>query len=196
MGNEGSLWKTLADYSASADDDLVQRALAGEPLARRALVDRYLPLIYSVCRRSGLAKQDADDVAQTIVMRMFQTLAKFRGESKLSTWIFTLAKRGVADHFRHPHRREEPVDWSAPTQENLTSQLEQKHDYAAHRDADKLTQRLNTLDEPARSIMLLFYLADESVGDIAQALNLPEGTVKTHLFRSRAWLRQQLELTP
>jgi RNA polymerase sigma factor (sigma-70 family) len=195
MGNERSIWQTLAVHTASDDQSLITGVLAGEPLACRALVDRYLPLIYSVCRRRGLARHDADDMTQTIVMRVLQALPRFRGEAKLSTWIFTLSQRAIADHYRHPHRREQTVDWSdSETAHALITQHTEPNN-EAQRDADTITQYIDQLDEPVRSIMLRFYLADDSVADIAAAMALPEGTVKTYLFRGRNQLRQHLEIS-
>ncbi len=190
MGNEGPLWQTLKTLGHSDDKTLAQRAVQDEPLARRALLDRYLPLIYSVCRRMNVAPQEVDDVCQEAVIKVLQQLASFRGESKLSTWIFTLTRRTVLDYFRSPRHREIAVDWSAAEHADALPLINDGHD--ERRDADKLTVALAKMSEPMRTVALRFYLADDSVGEIARELNLPEGTVKTHLFRARAQLRDQI----
>lgn len=192
MGCEGAVWQTLSNYRDADDLELAQHAAAGETLARRALLDRYLPLIYSVCIRSGLSRHDAQDLSQECVIKLLRFLPQYRGEAKLSTWIYTLCKRTIADYFRAGARREETVDWTDPAQQARTDA--QHHDYQEERrDGDKMTQWIGELGEPLRTVMLRFYLADDSVGEIAKDLNLPEGTVKTHLFRGRQLLRQRLE---
>lgn len=192
MGCEGAVWQTLSKYREVDDRELAQHAAAGETLARRALLDRYLPLIYSICIRSGLSRHDAQDLSQECVIKLLRFLPQYRGEAKLSTWIYTLTKRTIADHFRAGARREETVDWSDPVQQARTDQHHQDHQ-EARRDGDTMTQWVQELAEPVRSVMLRFYLADESVTEIAAALNLPEGTIKTHLFRGRQLLRQRME---
>lgn len=195
MGCEGAVWDTLGRYRDADDLELATHAAAGETLARRVLLDRYLPVIYSVCLRSGLSQPDAQDLAQECVIKLLRALPQYRGDAKLSTWIYTLCKRAVADYYRASVRREETVDWSDPVQQARTDA--QHHDYQEERrDGDKMTQWINELGEPLRTVMLQFYLADESVSQIATDLNLPEGTVKTHLFRGRQLLRQRLEGQP
>jgi RNA polymerase sigma-70 factor (ECF subfamily) len=190
MGSEGGLWQTLQRNQHCDDLSLAKRAAADEPLARRALLDRYIPLVYSVCRRVGVSAQDADDVCQNAVIKILQQLSRYRGEAKLSTWIYTLARRTALDHFRAPNQREVAVDWADATQSTLLPSIHDHHD--ERRDADKLTQLLDQISEPTRTIVLRFYLADDSVSEIANDLKLPEGTIKTHLFRARERLRAQL----
>ena len=196
MGSEGQVWQTLQAHSEADDWSLVQRAVAGETLARRALLDRYLPLMYRVCLRSGLSRPDAQDVTQECVIKFLRFLPQYRAEAKLSTWLFTLTKRAVADYFRAGARREQAVDWTDPAHEALANQHHHHDQNDDKRDADRMTQWLAALGEPVRSIMLRFYLADESISEIASALKLPEGTIKTHLFRGRQLLRQRLEAVP
>lgn len=193
MGCEGQVWQTLQRYREADDWSLVQHAVAGETLARRVLLDRFLPLIYSVCLRSGLAQADAQDVSQECVIKLLRFLPQYRGDAKLSTWIFTLAKRAVADHFRAGARREDSVDWSDPEQESLARDHHHDDPHEQRLDGERLRHWLAELAEPVRTVMLRFYLADETVGEIASAMALPEGTIKTHLFRGRQLLRQRLE---
>ena len=65
-------------------------------------------LVYSICGRSGIAGPDREDVAQQIMLDAFRALPRYRGTSRLSTWIYSLALRRVADHFRSPQRRDVP----------------------------------------------------------------------------------------
>ncbi len=201
MGSEGQVWQTLQQYREADDLHLAERAAAGETLARRALLDRYLPLIYSVCVRSGLNRTDAQDVSQECVIKLLRFLPQYRGEAKLSTWIYTLCKRAVADYYRASVRREETVDWSDPINESRGQDAPHQDSRSGsgrnddQHDANRMTQWIDELGEPVRSVMLRFYLADETVTEIADAMQLPEGTIKTHLFRGRQLLRQRLEPT-
>lgn len=187
--------ESLASSTPISDLALVTLALGGDNKAKRQLIDQCLPMIYSVVRRMGIAHQEVNDLSHDVIVKLLRSLAQFKGESKLSTWVFTLTRRMVIDHFRASSHREQAVDWSDP-------ETEQKHMSSVHvdspeqqRDADKMTTLLTNFEEPMRSIMLRFYLADESVNEISEALDLPSGTIKTHLFRGRALLRSQLEIS-
>lgn len=199
MGCEGLVWQTLNQYHECSDLELAQHAAAGETLARRVLVDRYLPLIYSVCIRSGLSRHDAQDMSQECVIKLLRVLPQYRGDAKLSTWIYTICKRCIADHFRAGARREETVDWTDPVQQARADMQQQGRHHDPHQereDADRMTRWISELGEPLRTVMLRFYLADDSISDIARDLKLAEGTIKTHLFRGRQLLRQRLEARP
>lgn len=181
--------------SAQLDHALVQRVLRGDVHASRQLLDRCLPLIYSVMKRMGLSAQDADDASHDVVVKLLQSLHQFRGDAKLSTWVFTLARRMAVDFWRARHHREQVVDFNDPDNEYLQGEPSGQSQFEQQRDADKLTRLLDHLGEPVRTVMLRFYLADDSIADIAEEMNLAEGTVKTHLFRGRAQLREALEKT-
>lgn len=193
MGNETQVWKALQAHTQSSDDTLLSAALSGDALARRALIERFLPLMYSACRRNGLNGHDADDVTQEIVIKLLRTLPQFRGDSKLSSWIYTISLRAVADFRRGRGHRETATDFSDPLSEPLLADAVAHDGNEQKRDADKMSQWIDALNEPVRSVMLRYYLAEESVTEIAEAVNMPEGTIKTHLFRGRQLLRQKME---
>lgn len=180
----------------ASDLALVKQAMAGDTRANRQLIDKCLPIIYSVMRRMGLSAHDAEDVAQDAIVKLLQSLHQFRGDAKLSTWVFTLARRIAIDFFRSRHHRESTVDFADPDNQHIHAHQVHTDNPGAQRDADKLTTMLSQFSEPMRSILLRFYLADETVSEIAEAMQIPEGTIKTHLYRGRTQLRAALETTP
>jgi RNA polymerase sigma-70 factor, ECF subfamily len=117
----------------------------------------------------------AEDAAQETFVRVWKGLGKFRGESSLSTWIFTIARRACLDALKARKK---------------TARLEQVPEQAVQRprvdrellDIDALLQEL---PERAREVVVLFYLEDRSYEEVARTLSVPMGTVKTLLFRAR-----------
>lgn len=182
---------------AESDRDLVRLCLAGDGAAERELVRRHAPIVWSVCRNAGLPPSEAEDVSQEVFWSAFQGLPRFRGECRLSTWFYTLALRRVADFLRAPARRDVPSGTpsspefpdvrdprqSPPSPESLAAERER---------GESVRAALDLLDEPTRSVLLAYYLGEMPVADIARALSMPEGTVKTHLHRGRAALRERL----
>jgi RNA polymerase sigma-70 factor (ECF subfamily) len=183
---------------ADHEDDraLVRACLAGEDQAQRDLVHRFTPLVFSACHRSGLPDQDAEDVCQQVLLDVLRALPGYRGRSRLSTWIFTVASRRIADYFRSPERRHIPSggpgDAAFPPEAGVARAGPEEETIRRTRD-DRLRQALGALGHPARLILVSYYLGEMPVREIARALKLPEGTVKTHLHRGRRALRKELE---
>jgi RNA polymerase sigma-70 factor (ECF subfamily) len=178
------------------DLELARRCGSGDDDAQREFVDRFGALVYSVCGRSGLVDPDREDVAQQIMLDACRALPRYRGTSRLSTWIYTLAVRRVADHFRSPQRRERPS--GAPGDDTFPAVRsgpapETPDEQAVKRNvAQRVTRAVARLPEQEREVVLAYYLGDMTVSEISRALKIPEGTVKTRLHRGRRALRTEL----
>ena len=176
------------------DLDLARRCGRGEEDAQRSFVDRFGPLVYSICGRSGITGPERDDVAQQILLDAHRALPCYRGASRISTWIYTLALRRVADHFRSLQSRivasglpeDDMFPAAAATGEAPDEQMVRAEE------CQRLRQAVSRLAEPERSVVLAYYLGEMSVREISRALNVPEGTVKTRLRRGRQALRKEL----
>jgi RNA polymerase sigma-70 factor (ECF subfamily) len=174
---------------------LVGRCLAGDAAAQQELVRRHAGLVWSLCSRAGLAAAEAEDVSQEIFWGVFQALPRFRGESRLSTWLCTLAFRRIVDHRRSPARRDvaagaaTDASFPQPTRPDGTSP---EGDAALAQRRRRVRAALDGLAEPARSVLVAYYLGELPVLEIARTLRMPAGTVKTHLHRGRRELRGRL----
>lgn len=133
---------------------------------------------------------------QQVMLDVFRALPRYRGVSRLSTWIYSLALRRVADHFRSPHRREVPS--GSPGDETFppsppTAAILAPEEQAVRREEDwRMSQAVARLAQPERAVVLAYYLGEMPVAEIARALGIPEGTVKTRLHRGRRMLRKEL----
>ena len=174
----------------------------GDAAAQRAFVDRFAVLVRSLCARSGIVGPDREDVAQQVLLDAFRALPRYRGTSRLSTWIYSLALRRrqttSALHsgatcrlagrgtirFRLPNRLPDAL---APDEQ------------AVRRDEDRRVSRaLARVAEPERAVLLAYYLGEMSVSEISRTLAIPEGTVKTRASIgdvrccARNWARRDL----
>ncbi len=169
--------------------------MAGDEGAWRELVDRHGPLVYSVCLSSGLSATDAEDVSQEVMLSAFRSLPSFGG-CRLSTWLYRIARRRLADHFRSPRRREVasglPGDPYCPDTQPASGPDPQAH-FIEGLERDRLAAALTDLGEPTRSVMLAYYGGEMAVLEIARDHGLPENTVKSYLRRGRLALRERLQ---
>jgi RNA polymerase sigma-70 factor, ECF subfamily len=187
------------DLPAGCHDEdlqLARRCEGGDADAERAFVDRVGPLVYSVCARSGIVGPDREDVAQQVMLDAFRSLSRYRGTSRLSTWVYSLALRRVADHFRSPQRRDVPSggpgDDTFPPSPPAPGVLAPDEQAARREEADRVRRAVARVAEPERAVLLAYYLGEMSVTEISRTLGIPEGTVKTRLHRGRHAMRKEL----
>ncbi len=173
--------------SRSGDEPLVQQARLGDQDSFRILVERHGDAAYALSLRIVQSPQDAEEVAQDAFVRAWRALPQFRGESSFSTWLYRIVTRRAfvkAAAARRKRAMEEPLDERA---------IEALPDPHSPREVGRTRLRLERLiaglSDMQRAVVTLFYLQDRSLRDVAGILDLPLGTVKTHLHRSRAALR-------
>lgn len=185
-----------ATPAAAADLDLARRCIDGDEQAQRHFVERYTRLVFSVCRRRGLAPDAAEDVTQDVLGEAFAGLRTYRGAARLSSWLFVLATRHVAHHLRSPQRRmvavghpgDEGYPEAAVAPDQDWESRYERDDRARH-----VRRAIEALAEPMRSVILAYYLGELSVAEIARDLDMAEGTVKSHLHRGRRAVRAATE---
>jgi RNA polymerase sigma-70 factor, ECF subfamily len=184
------------DRRHDEDVELARRCERGDEDAQRSFVDRFGSLVYSICGRSGIDGADRDDVAQQILLDAFRALPCYQGTSRLSTWIYSLSLRRVADHYRSPQRRDVASGWPGdetfPASPAPPSGRAPDEHAAMAEERERVRGAVARLPEPERSVVIAYYLGEMSVAEVSRALNMPEGTVKTRLHRGRLALRKEL----
>lgn len=162
--------------------DILQGNLAALEIPYRAYGQNILNLAWRITQ----SRQDAEDILQDIFVSLPQKLPSFKGQCKISTWLYKIAyhrslelkrnqKRrwGILSRFKQdlisPHRAEQPDDW------------------------DELQYMLSHLPHEERALLWLKDGEGLEVKELAEIYNLPEGTIKTKLFRTRAKVRQRWE---
>jgi RNA polymerase sigma-70 factor (ECF subfamily) len=167
--------------------DWVRAAQGGDPEAFRRLVDRYQDRAYEIALRVVRSAPEAEEAAQDGFLRAWRALPSFREESAFSTWLYRIVTRRAIDLAGKAKRRAERETVLEPgALEDLAQEVEPTMQRS---ERQKLHRILGGLDATPRAVVTLFYLRDCPVADVAGILDLPEGTVKTHLHRARAALR-------
>ena len=182
------------------DEDLVRRVQQGDASAFDELVQRYQDRIYTVCLRQLGERALAEEVAQDVFLSAYRALGNFRGDSKLSTWLFRIAinqcKNKRLYNRRRAHGRHEPLE-GEPNPDRPARQFahpDRGPDAGVHRsEAERLlAEALLDLDPDYRAIIVLRDIEDLAYDDIAELLGLARGTVKSRLHRARSQLARLL----
>lgn len=190
----------LGVLSGPSDEELVRRVQQGDSSAFGELVLRYQDRIFTVCLRQLGERTLAEEVAQDVFLSAFRALGTFRGDAKLSTWLFRIAinqcKNKRLYNRRRAHGRHEPLD-GEPHPDRPSRQLahpDRGPDAGVHRsEAERLlAEALQELEPDYRSIIVLRDIEDLAYDDIAEALGIARGTVKSRLHRARAQLARLL----
>jgi RNA polymerase sigma-70 factor (ECF subfamily) len=171
---------------------LVRRAQRGDEEAFAELVTRHQRYVYNLAYRLLRGTDEAEDLAQEAFLRAWRGLSSFRGEARFTTWLYRIVTNLCYNRLAHLRRQlleadGEDVDaLPSSTYKDPPAAVE-----AAERRAF-LQRQIAALPDKYRLVITLFYLQAFSYKEIAQVLDLPLGTVKTHLFRARERLRRQI----
>lgn len=167
--------------------ELVERCRRGDEGAFQELITRYKDLVYAVIARTVADRSRVDDLAQDVFLRVHRGLPYFRGEARVSTWIYRivvnvctqeLARRGADRTGLDGH------DAVMATPDRQFSDLELR---------DRLEKAIARLPANYRILVAAHYLDGVQYEALAEALQMPLGTVKTHLYRAKQQLRRLLE---
>jgi len=175
-----------------ADNQLVDRCLGGEEVAWEDLVKVHTRRVYAICYRFTGSDHEAQDLTQDVFLRVFRSLKSFRaGEGSFAVWLSRLARNLLIDHYRRTklERASSSIEEQLPILEEKTASLGRTESLLAGREASELLQEaLQKLSPDLRETVILRDLEELEYKEIAQILNVPEGTVKSRLNRGRAEL--------
>jgi RNA polymerase sigma-70 factor (ECF subfamily) len=172
------------------DQDLISAVLSGDGAAFALLVQRHRPpLLEMACRILG-QREEAEDVLQEVFMSVHAHLGGFRGEAKLSTWLYTIALNRVRNHIRKRGKRHFSSIDAGPEETANSRELPEKGPLveeivAQKRDSQSLRAAVDRLPENFRAIFILHYYQYLSLKEVARRLEKPLGTIKVYLHRAR-----------
>jgi RNA polymerase sigma-70 factor (ECF subfamily) len=181
-----------------SDGEIIRRCRHGEVEPFSLLVERYQDRVYNLAFRMLQNADDALDAAQDAFVRAFGALERFDMERPFAPWLFRILTNTCYGMLRkrRPELSFESIEAqdSEPARSGAAGGSEgdpQRHVLQTARE-EEIQQAVLALSEPYRTVILLRYVEDMSQEAIAAALELPLGTVKTHLYRARRRLRQAL----
>ncbi len=173
----------------TGERELVTKALAGDERAFRKILESHYTLIYSVVR--GVAGQhgETDDIVQEVFIKIFRALGDFRGDSRLSTWIYRIARNESLNAVDRRRPQVIPIDDCA---ELPAADESPEASYRRRIGRERLERLMERLDEKQRVAIELRYIGDRSYEEIADIMDIPLGTVKTNIFRAKLSLKRMI----
>jgi RNA polymerase sigma-70 factor, ECF subfamily len=175
--------------TADHERELVERCRLGNEGAFQELVDRYKNLVFALIARTVTDRSRAEDLAQDVFLRIYRGLPYFRGEARLSTWIYRIVSNVCVQ-----------ADAGQPTLTSLDDQRGGAPDpgasdrrFADLELSDRLDKAIARLPAQYRLLIAAHYLKGVQYEDLAEAMQLPLGTVKTQLHRAKRQLRRLLQ---
>ena len=179
-----------------ADLNLVERCLNGNETAWEDLVKLHTRRVYSICYRFTGSDAESQDLTQDVFLRVFKNLASFRaGEGSFLVWLTRLTRNLLIDHYRRTklERVTDSLEEQTPILEEKAATLAKTDRMLAGREASEMLQgALQKLSPELRETVILRDLEELEYREIAEILNVPEGTVKSRLNRGRAELARVL----
>lgn len=175
---------------SEADITTIRKAAEGDLPAFNVLINVYKSQVYYLCLKILQVKEDAEETAQDVFVKLFRELKKFRGQSKLSTWVFRITYNECISKIRknRKHQHHENIeDCDISYIEKSYEKIEQKEKSAI------LDAALNELDVDSKAVVIMYYYHDKPVGEIAEIAGMSQENVKTKLFRARKRLLYVLE---
>ncbi|MBB4800727.1 RNA polymerase sigma-70 factor (ECF subfamily) [Flavobacterium nitrogenifigens] len=179
------------------DQHYIDRILQGETNLFAVLVDRYKDMIFTLSLKMVKNREEAEEAAQDTFIKVFNSLNKFKGDSKFSTWIYKISYNNCLDRLKKNKKEDLNIsidEFSShlvKTMDNALSALEDKERKQA------IQNCLNLLPREDNFLLTLFYFEDQNLEEIGKIMNLNSNNVKVKLFRSRqklaVILKKQLE---
>jgi RNA polymerase sigma-70 factor (ECF subfamily) len=191
----GNRIETKEPRVLSGENKLVERCLQGDDSAWEMLVNSYGKRIYNLSYRYTNRTDEAEDLTQDILIRVYQNLKSFRAESgSFQNWILRVARNLIIDHYRQVRR----FPQAGGSEELETMNIQDDRAPNPQRVAEQaeaslfLQSGLQSLSPELKEAIVLRDLEGMAYGDMAELLNVPEGTVKSRINRGRLELAKLL----
>lgn len=171
---------------------MVQRAIAGEAVAFELLADMHRPTLFHLAMRMLRNADDANDAVQETMVKAFRAIHDFHPDRPLRPWLCRICANCCVDSVRNRKRDASSLDQHeyslSDESQNLESHASGNYEATAVREA------VEKLPRKYREIIHMRHFRHMDVIEIAEALQKPEGTIKSWLFRARALLKKDLQV--
>jgi RNA polymerase sigma-70 factor (ECF subfamily) len=175
------------------DQPYIDRVLTGDIHAYSVLVDRYKQMVFTLAIKVLKNREEAEEVAQDVFVKIYQVLGTFKGESKFSTWVYKIAYHRSLDHLRSNKRKVQTVGLDT-CPEHFDSPWENGPELLeANENSGIIENALKQLSAEENVLITLHYYEGLSLKEISVITNLSANTIKVRLFRCRKRLAQLLK---
>lgn len=182
---------TKEKQTRKAEERLVLKAQRGDSGAIRELIDLHKDRLFAFVYRMVRNHHDTEEICQDALLKAFASLDTFKTEFRFSTWLFTIGYRVCLNRLRRKQEVVGDLDVT-PIEDSHDNEPFVLESEDASRLRDIVWSAVEELSPPQRATVLLFYRHEMGCHEIAQVLELPVATVKSHLHRARGRLKDML----
>jgi RNA polymerase sigma-70 factor (ECF subfamily) len=182
-----------------SDADLARRIAAGDEGALRRLMRRHNQPLFRAARSILRDDAEAEDAVQEGYLQAYRAMSTFRGDAKLSTWLMRIVVNEALGRSRKTKRGAEVIALDSGAQalaaeETMSDNPENQPERLAARAQTRrlIEAKIDALPDQYRAVFVLRAVEEMTVEEVAQALSIPEATVRTRFFRARALLRESM----
>ncbi|HLF45738.1 MAG TPA: sigma-70 family RNA polymerase sigma factor [Chitinophagaceae bacterium] len=176
------------------DNEIISSVLQGDKNAFAELVTRYQNYVFTLTLRLIKNREDAEEVAQDVFIKAYRYLADFRGDSKFSTWLYTIVNTTSITFLRKKKLAIQSLD------DEKTFEVADSRDSGMRADHVEKKSRVTMVNNAIAllspddaEVITLFYKAEQTLEEIAKILGLEPNTVKVRLHRARTRLKEKME---
>lgn len=169
----------------STDQYFIDLCLKGDTNSFGTLVERYQDFVFTIAYRIVKSIEEAEEVAQDTFIKAYESLASFRGDSKFSSWLYSIAYRKALDSLRknNKYRASEIID---DITEGDVNEIDNALQYLQDKERKEAIQNcILKLSEDEAAIITFYYFEEQSVREIAHITGFSEDNIKVKLYRSR-----------
>jgi RNA polymerase sigma-70 factor (ECF subfamily) len=194
MSAERDAESTGAPDTVESVEALIQRCLKGDQLAWEAIVRQYRRKVFNVAYKFVGRHDEAEDLTQDIFLKIFKSLNTFDSRANFQTWLISVSRNLCIDHYRSVRKERETIDRDVDASELMpVSKTQGQMAMMEQRDRVQLLKdAMSALPSTLRTAVLMRDIQELSYQEIADALRLPEGTVKSRINRGRTELARQI----
>ena len=179
--------------NATTDQHYIQQTLAGNTQAFGELVKRYQDYVYTVVNRMVQHREEAQEITQDTFVKAYSSLKSFRGDSKFSSWLYTIAYRKTLDQLKKNKRFVGHDGLEQVADEDLDVETHGLRSIMAKERSEAIKQAIEQLDATTAALISFYYYEEMSVKEIEKITDLTPDNIKVKLHRGRKKLLHLLE---
>lgn len=180
--------------AGTTDNEVISKVLRGEHQLFAELVTRYQNFVFTLALRYTPGREDAEEIAQDVFIKAYKALKDFRGDSKFSTWLYSIVNSTAITFLR-----KKKLDVRSLDHEHVFEQAESKdsgtsaNQVEVKSKVEMVSKAIQLLSPDDAKLITLFYKAEQSLDEIGQIMNMETNTVKVKLHRARTRLKEKME---
>ncbi len=175
----------MRQMSHFSDQQLITGLMQGDRIAFKAFIDCHKHMVYTLAMRVLRNKEDAEEIAQDTFIKAYQSIGNFKGESKLSTWVYKIAYHKCLDYIKKNKRRPQTASMEWQDHDRFAAAEEEWDIFEGQEKRQLINRALTRLPGEDGVLLTLFYFETYSLKEISGIMNLSLNTVKVRLHRSR-----------